>query len=147
MRSTFKVLFYLKRDKQKTNGLVLLFCRITVDGKEVRFGMKCDVNPKYWDVETGKATGRTAKAAKTNALVDSAKADATIMLPPRKSGMFFRASRLNSKPYWNCLTAITASENYRLASTSTNPRLTGTVPSAEQFPVLSCTNTTCTIFQ
>jgi integrase len=74
MRSTFKVLFYLKRDKQKANGLIPLFCRITVDGKESRFGMKCDVNPKYWDVETGRATGRTAEAAKTNALVDNTQA-------------------------------------------------------------------------
>ena len=42
MRSTFKILFFLKRDKQKTNGTVPLFCRITVDGQEARFGMKCD---------------------------------------------------------------------------------------------------------
>jgi len=74
MRSTFKVLFYLKRDKQKSNGMIPLYCRITVDGQEARFGMKTDVNPKYWDVETGKATGRTADASKTNALVDSTKA-------------------------------------------------------------------------
>jgi hypothetical protein len=66
MRSTFKVLFYLKRDKQKSNGMIPLYCRITVDGQEARFGMKCDVNPKYWDVKTGKATGRTAEAAKVN---------------------------------------------------------------------------------
>lgn len=46
MRSTFKVLFYLKRDKQKANGLISLYCRITVDGQEVRFRMKCDVNSK-----------------------------------------------------------------------------------------------------
>ena len=45
MRSTFKVLFYLKRDKQKTNGMIPLFCRIT--GQEARFGMKCDVNSQY----------------------------------------------------------------------------------------------------
>jgi site-specific recombinase XerD len=74
MRSTFKVLFYLKRDKQKANGLIPLFCRITVDGKEARFGMKCDVNPKHWDVKTGKATGRTTEALKVNALVDNTKA-------------------------------------------------------------------------
>jgi len=73
MRSTFKVLFYLKRDKQKTNGLIPLFCRITVDGKEVRFSMKCDVNPKFWDVKTGKAVGRTAEAVKINALTDTTK--------------------------------------------------------------------------
>ena len=74
MRSTFKILFYLKRDKQKANGMIPLYCRITVDGKETRFGMKCDVNPKYWDVKTGKATGRTADAVKINALVNNTKA-------------------------------------------------------------------------
>ena len=40
---------------------------------EVRFGMKCDVNPKYWDVKTDKAAGRTADIVKTNALVDNTK--------------------------------------------------------------------------
>jgi integrase len=74
MRSTFKVLFYLKRDKQKSNGMIPLFCRITVDGREVRFGMKCDVNPKHWDLKTGKATGRTSEASKVNTLVDNTKA-------------------------------------------------------------------------
>jgi site-specific recombinase XerD len=73
MRSTFKVLFFLKRDKQKTNGNIPLFCRITVDGKETRFGMKRDVNPKFWDVKVGKAIGRTNEAAEINALIDSAK--------------------------------------------------------------------------
>jgi site-specific recombinase XerD len=73
MRSTFKVLFYLKRDKKKANGNVPLFCRITVDGREVRFGMKKDINPKYWDVKAGKAIGRTNEAAEINALIDTAK--------------------------------------------------------------------------
>ena len=35
--------------------------------------MKCDVNPKYWDSKTGKATGRTAEASKVNTLVDNTK--------------------------------------------------------------------------
>ncbi|KAA6344010.1 hypothetical protein EZS27_008340 [termite gut metagenome] len=48
--------------------MIPLFCQITVDGKESCFSMKCDVNPNYWDVETGKATGRTEEAIKTNAL-------------------------------------------------------------------------------
>jgi hypothetical protein len=29
MRSTFKILFYLKRDKQKADGMIPLYCRIT----------------------------------------------------------------------------------------------------------------------
>ena len=72
-RSTFRVLFYLKRDKQKANGLVPLFCRITVDGQEVRFGMKRGINPKYWDVKSGKATGRSEEAVEINALIDNTK--------------------------------------------------------------------------
>jgi integrase len=36
--------------------------------------MKCDVNPKYWDVKTGRATGRTADAVKINVLVENTKA-------------------------------------------------------------------------
>jgi hypothetical protein len=71
MRSTFKVLFFLKRDKQKSNGNIPLFCRITVDGKEVRFGMKREVNPKLWNVKTGKAAGRTLEAAEINTLLDN----------------------------------------------------------------------------
>ncbi|MDR2026331.1 MAG: site-specific integrase [Prevotellaceae bacterium] len=73
MRNTFKILFYLKRDKQKANGHIPLFCRITVDGKEVRFGMKKDVNPKYWDAKAGKATGRTDEAVEINTLIDNTK--------------------------------------------------------------------------
>jgi hypothetical protein len=73
-RSTFKVLFFLKRDKQKAGGNVPLYCRITVDGKEARFGMKCDVNPKLWDVETSKVTGRTAEATRINAFVENTRA-------------------------------------------------------------------------
>jgi integrase len=57
----------------KTNGMIPLFCRITVDGQEVRFGMKRDVHPKHWDVKAGKATGRSDEATETNTLIDSTK--------------------------------------------------------------------------
>ena len=43
MRSTFKVLFYLKRNAPKKNGLVPLMCRIAVSGKIARFSCKLDV--------------------------------------------------------------------------------------------------------
>ena len=72
-RSTFRVLFFLKRDKQKSNGEIPLFCRITVDGQEVRFGMKRDINPKLWDINAGKATGRSEEALEVNTLIDKTK--------------------------------------------------------------------------
>ena len=72
-RSTFKVLFFLKRDKQKSNGMVPLFCRITIDGEETRFSMKCEVYPESWDVKMSKAIGRTTEAVRINNLLDSTK--------------------------------------------------------------------------
>ncbi|MDR0572996.1 MAG: site-specific integrase [Tannerella sp.] len=73
MKSTFKILFYLKRDKRKANGKVPLFCRITVCGQESRFGMKKDLDPGLWDVKAGRATGRSVEAADINSLVDGTK--------------------------------------------------------------------------
>ncbi|MFV0545608.1 MAG: hypothetical protein ACK5ND_05330 [Bacteroides sp.] len=37
MKSIFKILFYLKRDKIKKNGNVPIFCRITIDKAATRF--------------------------------------------------------------------------------------------------------------
>ena len=74
MRSTFKVLFFLKRDKQKKDGSVPVYCRITIDGKEARFGMKKDINPKLWNVKEGKATGKSAESSEVNALLEKTKA-------------------------------------------------------------------------
>ena len=46
MRSTFKVLFYLKRNAPKKNGLIPVMCRITVNGKISQFSCKLDVDGK-----------------------------------------------------------------------------------------------------
>ena len=43
MRSTFKVLFYLKRNAPKKSGLIPVMCRITVNGKIAQFSCKLDV--------------------------------------------------------------------------------------------------------
>lgn len=74
MRSTFKVLFFLKRDKRKKDGSVPVYCRITIDGKEARFGMKKDIDPKLWNVKEGKATGKSTKSSEVNALLEKTKA-------------------------------------------------------------------------
>ena len=51
MRSTFKVLFYLKRNAPKKNGLISVMCRITVNGKIAQFSCKLDVEEKLWNVK------------------------------------------------------------------------------------------------
>lgn len=73
MKTTFSVLFFLKRDKQKKNGNVPLMCRITVDGNETRFSMKTEIDPNLWDVKSGKMTGRSTHASEINALIFNTK--------------------------------------------------------------------------
>lgn len=73
MRSTFRILFFLKRDRQKLNGKVPIFCRITISGKEARFSMKQDIDPSIWSVKDGKAMRRNAEAQQVNALIDRTK--------------------------------------------------------------------------
>lgn len=71
MRSTFKVLFYLKKNAPKKNGYVPVMCRITIDGTIAQFSCKLDVNPDLWDTQSGRATGRTTEAKETNLFLDN----------------------------------------------------------------------------
>lgn len=60
MRSTFKYLFYINRDKVKKNGLCPVMGRITLDGEIAQFSTGLETNPDLWDAKTGCSTGRTA---------------------------------------------------------------------------------------
>ena len=70
MRSTFKVLFYLKRNAPKKNGLIPVMCRITVNGKVAQFSCKLDVEEKSWNVELGRVSGRSIAAQEANRMLD-----------------------------------------------------------------------------
>lgn len=70
MRSTFKVLFYLKRNAPKKNGLIPVMCRITVNGKVCQFSCKLDVEEKMWSVELGRLAGRSQAAVEGNRALD-----------------------------------------------------------------------------
>ena len=52
-RSTFKILFYVKKGSERANGYLPLMCRLTVDGEIKQFSCKLDVPPKLWDVKSG----------------------------------------------------------------------------------------------
>ena len=69
-RSTFRVLFYLKRNAPKKNGLVPVMCRITVNGKISQFRCKLDVEEKLWNVNLGRMSGRSIIAQETNRMLD-----------------------------------------------------------------------------
>ncbi|MEG1898781.1 MAG: site-specific integrase [Bacteroidales bacterium] len=73
MKSTFKVLFYLKKGAEKKNGEVMIMARITVDGKICQFSTKQSVHPKDWSVKSCRAIGRSAAIVQINNLLDEVK--------------------------------------------------------------------------
>ena len=60
MKSTFKVLFYLKKGSEKKNGEVMIMARITIDGKLCQFSTKQSILPDSWNIAAGKAKGKDA---------------------------------------------------------------------------------------
>lgn len=65
-RSTFKVLFYLKKNSPKKNGLVPIMCRITVNGKQSVFSTKLDISVSTWDLKYGRVLGKSMEAQNLN---------------------------------------------------------------------------------
>ena len=78
MKSTFSVMFYLKRNGQKANGKMPIMGRITVNGQAVQFAAKVEVKPEYWNVQAGKALGRNnAEVQEVNSILESIKSTMT----------------------------------------------------------------------
>lgn len=51
MRSTFNILFYINRSKQRTDGTTAILCRITIDGSKVVMSTGESISPKDWSVK------------------------------------------------------------------------------------------------
>lgn len=69
-RSTFKLLFYLKKNEPKKNGNVPVMGRITIDGTPKTFGTKLEINPETWDLKHGRVLGKSNLAININQKLD-----------------------------------------------------------------------------
>ncbi|PDP84130.1 integrase [Porphyromonas gingivalis] len=58
MRSTFKILFYINRQKTKADGRTTILCRITIDGKSAAITTGEDCLPAEWNPKQGQATDK-----------------------------------------------------------------------------------------
>lgn len=58
MRSTFKTLFYINRQKTKADGNTAILCRITIDGKNTAITTGEECNPSEWNTKQGLTTNR-----------------------------------------------------------------------------------------
>ena len=74
-RSTFKVLFYLKRTAARvSDGKAPVMARITIDGDIATFSAKLFVTPSLWNAEAGKVNGKSAEAVEINPQLEEIKA-------------------------------------------------------------------------
>ena len=74
MRSTFKVLFYLKRSKGKEQPTVPVMGRITVNGSIAQFSAKLSVPEHLWEVSGGRAKGKSVESDRINRHLDNIRA-------------------------------------------------------------------------
>jgi hypothetical protein len=74
MRSTFKVLFYLKRNAVRKNGNMPIIARITVNGVIAQFSTKLEIQPDKWSLKSGETLGQTKESKLVNSLLNDIKA-------------------------------------------------------------------------
>ncbi|MGJ1314866.1 site-specific integrase [Sphingobacterium multivorum] len=70
-KSTFKLLFYLKKNELKKNGNAPIMARITIDGIAKTLGTKLEINPNNWDLKHGRVQGKSAIALNINQKLDN----------------------------------------------------------------------------
>ena len=58
MRSTFKTLFYINRQKTKADGNTAILCRITIDGKNTAITTGEECKPSEWNTKQGLTTNK-----------------------------------------------------------------------------------------
>ena len=74
-RSTFKVLFYVKRTATRvSDGKAPVMARITIDGDVATFSAKLFATPSLWNAEAGKVSGKSAEALQINPQLEEIKA-------------------------------------------------------------------------
>ena len=73
MRSTFNILFYANKSKEK-NGVVPVMGRVTINGTQSQFSCKKTIPLDIWDVKGNCAKGRSKEALQINRELDNIKA-------------------------------------------------------------------------
>jgi len=71
MKSTFRTLFYVRKNQPKKNGKYAIMARITINTKVAQLGTKLEVALENWDAKAGKAKGRTEEVADINRALHS----------------------------------------------------------------------------
>ena len=69
MSSTFKTLFYIRKNYLNKKKKAPIMIRVTINGKMVQFNSKLDIEPELWNPKKQEATGNGSQAKKFNSLL------------------------------------------------------------------------------
>lgn len=73
MQAKMSILFYAKKGKTTTNGLVSIYLRITIDGQRLEISTKRYVESSKWSSESGRMKGNSEEARSLNSFLDVTK--------------------------------------------------------------------------
>ena len=71
MRTELKVLFYLKKNQSKNNGLAPVMGRITIGKTMSQFSLKLEADTELWDTKAGRMRGKSKLTLDTNRQIDN----------------------------------------------------------------------------
>ncbi|MDR1561973.1 MAG: site-specific integrase [Dysgonamonadaceae bacterium] len=74
MKTTFRILFLIRKSRLNKNGLSPIAVRITIGGNAVEFNSPLSVNPALWN-PIGRMNGKTKEAIRINDALDKIRAD------------------------------------------------------------------------
>lgn len=70
MKSTFKIMFFIRKDRVNATGQAPIHTRLTIDGDFCQFSTKASVTAKIWDVKNYRAKGHSEEADRINLYLD-----------------------------------------------------------------------------
>jgi hypothetical protein len=70
MTNELKVLFYLKKNQSKKNGLCPIMGRIHVGKTMVQFSLKIEADAKLWDAKARRMKGKSGFAVDANRRIE-----------------------------------------------------------------------------
>lgn len=73
MYGKMNILFYPKKSETNTDGMVMLYARITINGKRAEFSLGRRVHEQRWDSRSAKLRGSSAEVSNFNRFLDNVK--------------------------------------------------------------------------
>lgn len=70
-KSTFRILFYVRKNQVNKEGKASIMVRLTINGETAQFSSKLEVEPDLWDVKGQKMDGNSWNARQLNSLLEN----------------------------------------------------------------------------